>query len=80
MEELDRDTLVTFVKRIEVGPKELPGGTIKATHRNQPFQQSIRIFYRFIGEIDDVSVRDLRRGQRPDLLGLKAARPYSRIF
>lgn len=65
MEELDRDTLVTFVKRIEVGPKELPGGTIKATHRNQPFQQSIRIFYRFIGEIDDVSVRDLPARSAP---------------
>lgn len=65
MEELDRDMLVTFVKRIEVGPKELPGGTVKATHRNQPFQQSIRIFYRFIGEIDDVSVRDLPARSAP---------------
>ena len=49
--ELDRNTLLTFVERIEVGPKEYPDGTVKATHRNQPFRQKIRIFYRFIGEM-----------------------------
>ena len=59
IEELDRDTLVTFVKRIEVGPKVLPDGAVKATHRKQPFQQSVRIFYNFIGELDDSSLRDL---------------------
>lgn len=59
IEELDRDTLVTFVKRIEVGPKILPDGAVKATHRNQSFQQSVRIFYKFIGELDDFSLRDL---------------------
>lgn len=58
IEELDRDTLVTFVKRIEVGPKVLPDGTVKATHRNQPFQQSVRIFYKFIGELDVIPIRD----------------------
>ena len=52
IKELDRDTLVTFVRRIEVGPKVLPDGTQKATHRNQPFQQSVRIFYKFIGELE----------------------------
>lgn len=57
IEELDRDTLVTFVKRIEVGSKVLPDGTVKATHRNQPFRQSVRIFYKFIGELDDVPLR-----------------------
>ena len=51
IKELDRDTLVTFVRRIEVGPKVLPDGTQKATHRNQPFQQSVRIFYKVIGEL-----------------------------
>ena len=58
IEELDRDTLVTFVKRIEVGPKVLPEGAVKATHRNQPFQQSVRIFYKFIGELDVIPIRD----------------------
>lgn len=56
--ELDRDTLVTFVKRIEVGPKVLPDGAVKASHRNQPFQQSVRIFYKFIGELDVIPIRD----------------------
>lgn len=58
IKELDRDTLVTFVKRIEVGPKVLPDGAVKATHRNQPFQQSVRIFYKFIGELDVIPIRD----------------------
>ena len=58
IDELDRDTLVTFVKRIEVGPKVLPDGAVKATHRNQPFQQSVRIFYKFIGELDVIPIRD----------------------
>ena len=57
IEELDRETLVTFVKRIEVGPKVLPEGTQKATHRSQPYQQSVRIFYQFIGELEAPPVR-----------------------
>ena len=56
---LDRDTLLTFVERIEIGPKELPKGTDKVTHRNQPYRQSVRIFYKFIGELAEESVRDL---------------------
>ena len=62
IEELDRDTLLTFVERIEVGPKEYPDGTVKATHRNQPFRQKIRIFYRFIGEMTDEPARDFPVG------------------
>ena len=58
IKELDRDTLVTFVRRIEVGPKELPEGTQKATHRNQPFRQSVRIFYKFIGELEGPPIRE----------------------
>ena len=58
IKELDRDTLVTFVRRIEVGPKELPEGMQKATHRNQPFRQSVRIFYKFIGELEGPSMRE----------------------
>lgn len=57
--ELDRDTLLTFVERIEVGPKEYPDGTVKATHRSQPYRQSIRIFYKFIGEMTGSPVREL---------------------
>lgn len=56
---LDRETLLTFVDRIEVGPKEYPEGVQKATHRNTPYRQSIRIFYKFIGEFAAESIRDL---------------------
>lgn len=59
IEKLDRETLQTFVERIEVGPKELPEGQQKATSRNQPYRQRIRIFYRFIGETDGDATRDL---------------------
>ncbi len=58
IKELDRDTLVTFVRRIEVGPKELPEGMQKTTHRSQPFRQSVRIFYKFIGELDGPPMRE----------------------
>lgn len=57
--ELDRETLLTFVERIEVGPKKYPDGTVKATHRNQPYRQSIRIVYKFIGEVAEEPVRAL---------------------
>ena len=59
IQELDRETLLTFVERIEVGPKEYPDGIVKATHRNQPYRQSIRIFYKFIGEMAAEPVREL---------------------
>ena len=49
---LDRETLLTFVERIEVGPKQFENGLRKATHRNTPYRQEIRIRYRFIGELD----------------------------
>ena len=62
IEKLDREVLQTFVEKIEVGPKELPEGMEKATHRNQPYRQSIRIFYRFIGEIKGETKRDLPLG------------------
>ena len=56
---LDANTLRTFVDRIEVGPKELPKGTEKVTHRNQPYRQKIRIFYKFVGELEDDSTREM---------------------
>ncbi len=59
IEKLDRETLQTFVERIEVGPKELPEGQQKAASRSQPYRQRIRIFYRFIGEMDGDATRDL---------------------
>ena len=50
---LDRETLLTFVERIEVGPKQFENGLRKATHRNTPYRQDIRICYRFIGALDE---------------------------
>ncbi len=51
---LDRDTLLTFIDRIEVGPKILPEGRVKASHKNSEFQQEVRIFYKFVGEMNEV--------------------------
>lgn len=53
IDRLDRETLLTFIDRIEVGPKILPDGMRKASHRNSPFEQSVRIFYKFVGEIEN---------------------------
>lgn len=51
---LDRDTLLTFIDRIEVGPKILPEGRVKASHKNSEFQQEVRIFYKFVGEMNEL--------------------------
>ena len=58
IQKLDRETLLTFVERIEIGPKRYPEGTVKATYRNQPYRQSIRIVYKFIGEMAEEPVRE----------------------
>lgn len=53
LDELDRDTLVTFVDRIEIGPKVYEDGSHRIPARaNQPYRQTVRIFYKFIGEIE----------------------------
>lgn len=51
IEELDEETLRTFVDRIEVGPKELPEGFQCVPRKGTPYHQKIRIFYRFVGEL-----------------------------
>ena len=53
IDRLDRDTLIMFVDRIEVSPKRFADGLTKATHRNTPFTQEIKIFYKFIGRLED---------------------------
>lgn len=54
LEQLNRDTLLTFVDRIEVGPKFYENGGHKVPARaNQPYRQSVRIFYKFIGELTE---------------------------
>lgn len=50
---LDRETLLTFVDKVIIGPKELPVGKTKVTHPNeQYYTQSIKIVYKFVGEMD----------------------------
>ena len=52
LEQLDRDTLLTFVERIEIGSKVYENGGHKVPARaSQPYRQRVRIFYKFIGEL-----------------------------
>ena len=51
IEVLDRDTLLTFIDRIVVGPKILPDGYIKAPRKYASYQQSVTIYYKFIGSL-----------------------------
>ena len=64
IETLDRDTLVTFIDRIEIGEKILPEGYVKMPRKNASYQQSIRIFYKFIGEIVAEPVREFVPGSQ----------------
>ena len=64
IETLDRDTLVTFIDRIEIGEKILPEGYVKMPRKNASYQQSIRIFYKFIGEIVAEPVREFAPGSQ----------------
>lgn len=58
IETLDRDTLVTFVDRIEIGDKVFPEGYQKMPRKNASYTQSVRIFYKLIGEIADEPERE----------------------
>ena len=53
IEVLDRDTLLTFIDKIVVGPKILPDGYIKAPRKYASYQQSVTIYYKFIGSLSD---------------------------
>ena len=64
IETLDRDTLVTFIDRIEIGEKVLPEGYVKMPRKNASYQQSIRIFYKFIGEIVAEPIREFVPGSQ----------------
>ena len=59
VETLDRDILHTFIDRIEIGEKILPEGRKVAGPRT-PYRQSIRIFYRFIGEVSGDDPRQVQ--------------------
>ena len=54
IETLDRDTLLTFIERIVVGPKVLPEGYVKAPRKNASYQQNVTIYYKFIGTLPNI--------------------------
>ena len=54
IETLDRDTLLTFIEKIIVGPKVLPEGYVKAPRKNASYQQNVTIYYKFIGTIPNI--------------------------
>lgn len=53
---LDRDTILTFIDRIEVGARKVQKGC--ESMRYPPYSQEIRIFYKFIGEITELPEKD----------------------
>ena len=56
IENLDRETLLAFVDRIEIGEKIFPEGIKKDIHHKHPFTQEIRIFYKFIGNLQNDNI------------------------
>ena len=50
---LTREMLLTFVERIEVGPKVMADGKRAGPRSHTPYRQSVRIFYKFIGELEN---------------------------
>jgi site-specific DNA recombinase len=50
----------TFIERIEIGEKILPKGQKIASPRTS-YRQSIRIFYRFIGEMNGEAIREVNK-------------------
>ena len=59
LETLDRDTLLTFVERIEVGPKEYEDGRPRGARSTDPYRQSVRIFYKFVGDLNEEQAQNL---------------------
>ena len=49
---LNRNTLCQFVERIEVGPRKYPDGKRRNSRSKDPYEQDIKIVYRFIGDED----------------------------
>ena len=53
LDTLDRDTLLTFVERVEVGPKEYADGQPRGPRSREPYRQQVRIVYKFIGDLNE---------------------------
>lgn len=52
IDELTEEIVRTFIERIEIGKKELPEG-YQLAGKNVPYTQQIKIYYRFIGNIQE---------------------------
>ena len=59
IEELTRDTLLTFVDRIEIGPKILPDGTSKVHSSKSALPAECSHLLPLIGEVKREATRDL---------------------
>ena len=60
---LTREDVLTFVERIEVGPKVFPEGANPAARKNPSFTQTVRIYYKFIGEATESPQKALPKAQ-----------------
>lgn len=54
IDELTRDILTTFIERIEIEPKRYPPGVKVYARSNIPYEQTIHIYYKFIGEKPEI--------------------------
>lgn len=55
IDELTEEIVRTFIERIEIGKKELPEG-YQLAGKNVPYTQQIKIYYRFIGNIQESDI------------------------
>ena len=55
IDELTEEIVRTFIERIEIGKKELPEG-YQLAGKNVPYTQQIKIYYRFIGNVQENNI------------------------
>ncbi len=71
IDELTEEIVRTFIDRIEVGEKILPPGYSVASHKI-PYKQSIKIYYRFIGNIAGEEMKYWNNAEETDFQTSKA--------
>ncbi len=71
IEELTEEIVRTFIEKIEVGEKILPPGYTVASHKI-PYKQSIKIYYRFIGNIAQEDMKYWNNAEETDFQSSKA--------
>lgn len=55
IETLTRDVVETFIERIEVEPKRYPPGVKVYARSKIPYEQIVRVYYKFIGEAPEIA-------------------------